>query len=223
MYKILIVEDDEVIAGAIKKHLDNWGYEARCVRDFSDVMKDFAQFEPHLVLMDVKLPLFNGYHWCQEIRKVSKVPVIFASSQTEDMNIVMAMNMGGDDYITKPFELEVLTAKIQAMLRRSYDFSLPSNIIEFDGVSLNVDEATLTFLDDKIELTKNELKILQILIENSKKVVYRDTIMTKLWESDSYVEENTLSVNVNRLRKKLESIGLTDFIVTKKGIGYRVG
>ena len=223
MYKILIVEDDEVIAGAIKKHLDNWGYEARCVRDFSDVMKDFAQFEPHLVLMDVKLPLFNGYHWCQEIRKASKVPVIFASSQTEDMNIVMAMNMGGDDYITKPFELEVLTAKIQAMLRRSYDFSLPSNIIEFDGVSLNVDEATLTFLDDKIELTKNELKILQILIENSKKVVYRDTIMTKLWESDSYVEENTLSVNVNRLRKKLESIGLTDFIVTKKGIGYRVG
>lgn len=222
MYRILIVEDDKIIARSIKRHLDGWDYETACVEDFSGVMEKFAEFAPQLVLMDIKLPFFNGYHWCAEIRKISKVPVIFISSASDNMNIVMAVNMGGDDFIAKPFDLDVLTVKIQAMLRRTYDFMGQSTVIEHKGAFLNLTEATLLFGDAKVELTKNELKILQVLMENKDKVVSRDTLMTKLWESDSYVDENTLSVNVNRLRKKLESVGLSDFILTKKGIGYRV-
>lgn len=222
MYKIYIVEDDEVIARTIKKQLEGWDYEVRCTTDFSKIMQEFTEFEPHLVLMDVKLPFYNGYYWCGEIRKVSKVPVIFVSSASDNMNIVMAVNMGGDDFIAKPFDIDVLTAKIQAMLRRSYDFVGQSSVLEHKGAMLNLTEATLIFKEEKVELTKNELKILQVLMENKDKVVSRDIIMTKLWEDDSYVDENTLSVNINRLRKKLEAIGLEDFIITKKGIGYRV-
>lgn len=222
MYRILIVEDDEIIARTVKKHLEGWDYEVKCVEDFSNIMKVFAEFDPQLVLMDVKLPLFNGYHWCGEIRKVSKVPIIFVSSQTDNMNIVMAINMGGDDFIAKPFELDVLTVKIQAMIRRTYDFTGQSNIIEHNGAMLILSEATIVYHEEKAELTKNELRILQLLMENKDKVVSRDVIMTKLWEDDSYVDENTLSVNMNRLRKKLETIGLEDFILTKKGIGYRI-
>lgn len=223
MYKIFMVEDDEIIARSVKQHLESWDYDVHCVEDFSNVMSEFVSFAPQLVLMDIKLPFFNGYHWCTEIRKVSKIPVIFLSSASDNMNIVMAMNMGGDDFIPKPFDLDILTAKIQAMLRRSYDFTGSSSILEHQGAMLNLTEATLTYQDEKLELTKNDLKILQVLMENKEKVVSRDTLMTKLWESDNYVDENTLSVNVNRLRKKLEGIGLEDFIITKKGIGYRIG
>lgn len=223
MYRIYIVEDDEIIARSVKRHLEGWDYEARCASDFSNIMAEFTAFAPQLVLMDVKLPFYNGYYWCGEIRKVSKVPVIFISSASENMNIVMAVNMGGDDFIAKPFDLEVLTVKIQAMLRRSYDFTAQSVLLEHRGALLNLTEATLTYHDRKLELTKNEWKILQILMENKENVVSRETLMTKLWESDSFVDENTLSVNVNRLRKRLEEAGLTDFIVTKKGIGYRIG
>lgn len=222
MYKVFIVEDDEIIAGAVRKHLESWDYEVKCVNNFSDIMHDFAAFEPQIVLMDIKLPVHNGYYWCGEIRKVSKVPVVFLSSASDNMNIVMAMNMGGDDFIAKPFDLDVLTAKIQAMLRRSYDFQGQTSIIEHNGVILNLTEATLTYNKYKIELTKNEYRILQVLMENKGKVVTRDDLMTKLWESDSYVDENTLSVNVNRLRKKLDTVELSDFILTKKGIGYRI-
>lgn len=223
MYRIFLVEDDETIAKTVKRHLNSWDYEVEAVSDFSNVLAEFLAFSPQLVLMDVKLPFYNGYHWCQEIRKISKVPVIFLSSASDNLNIVMAVNMGGDDFIAKPFDLEVLTAKIQAMLRRSYDFMGQGMVIEHRGAMLNLAEATLIFQDEKIELTKNELRILQVLMENKEKVVTRDALMTKLWESDSYVDENTLSVNVNRLRKKLEAVGLEDFILTKKGIGYRVG
>lgn len=223
MYRIFIVEDDEIIARTLKRHLEGWNYEVACVEDFSNVMPEFIRFMPQLVLMDVKLPFYNGYHWCTEIRKISKIPVIFVSSASDNMNIVMAVNMGGDDFIAKPFDLDVLTVKIQAMLRRSYDFTGQSTVLEHQGAMLNLTETTLVFQGEKIELTKNELKILQVLMENKERVVPRDTLMTKLWESDSYVDENTLSVNVNRLRKKLESIGLNDFILTKKGIGYRIG
>ncbi len=223
MYKIFIVEDDEIIARTIKEHLNVWDYDVHCVQDFSNVMTEFAKFDPQLVLMDIALPFFNGYHWCSEIRKVSKVPVIFLSSASDNMNIVMAVNMGADDFISKPFDLEVLTVKIQAMLRRSYDFAGKSRILEHRGAILNLTETTLTYQEEKAELTKNEFRILQVLMENKEKVVSRDTLMTKLWESDDYVDENTLSVNVNRLRKKLEAIGLADFIITKKGIGYRLG
>lgn len=223
MYRIFIIEDDEIIARTVKKHLESWDYEVASVQDFSNVMAEFLAFAPQLVLMDIKLPFYNGYHWCSEIRKVSKVPVIFVSSASDNMNIVMAVNMGGDDFIAKPFDLDVLTVKIQAMLRRSYDFAGQSTVLEHRGGMLNLTEATFLYQEEKIELTKNELRILQVLMENKEKVVSRDMLMTKLWESDSYVDENTLSVNVNRLRKKLEAIGLSDYIVTKKGIGYRVG
>lgn len=223
MYRIFIVEDDEIIARMVKRHLEGWNYIVSCVSDFSNIMAEFTRFSPQLVLMDIKLPFYNGYYWCGEIRKVSKVPIIFLSSASENMNIVMAVNMGGDDFIAKPFELEVLTVKIQAMLRRAYDFIGQSAILEYKGAILNLTETTLIYRDEKLELTKNELKILQILMENKNIVVKRDVIMTKLWENDSYVDENTLSVNINRLRKKLELIGLKEFIVTKKGIGYRIG
>lgn len=223
MYKIFIVEDDELIAAGLKRHLESWDYAVVLAQDLANVMAEFVRAAPQLVLMDIKLPFYNGYHWCSEIRKVSKVPVIFLSSAADNMNIVMAVNMGGDDFIAKPFDLDVLTVKIQAMLRRTYDFVSQSVVLEHRGAMLNLTEATLVYGSEKLELTKNELRILQVLMENKEKVVARDTLMTKLWESDSYVDENTLSVNVNRLRRKLEGVGLSDFIQTKKGIGYRIG
>jgi len=218
-----MVEDDEIIARSIREHLQAWNYDVCCVEDFSNVVAEFVRFDPQLVLMDITLPFFNGYHWCSEIRKISKVPVIFLSSVADNMNIVMAVNMGADDFIPKPFDLEVLTVKIQAMLRRSYDFAGTGSMLEHKGAILNLNETTLTYQEQKIELTKNEFRILEILMENKEKVVSRETLMTKLWESDNYVDENTLSVNVNRLRKKLEALGLEEFILTKKGIGYRLG
>lgn len=218
-----MVEDDEIIARSIREHLQAWNYDVCCVEDFSNVVAEFVRFDPQLVLMDITLPFFNGYHWCSEIRKISKVPVIFLSSAADNMNIVMAVNMGADDFIPKPFDLEVLTVKIQAMLRRSYDFAGTGSMLEHKGAILNLNETTLTYQEQKIELTKNEFRILEILMENKEKVVSRETLMTKLWESDNYVDENTLSVNVNRLRKKLEALGLEEFILTKKGIGYRRG
>lgn len=218
-----MVEDDEIIARSIREHLQAWNYDVCCVEDFSNVVAEFVRFDPQLVLMDITLPFFNGYHWCSEIRKISKVPVIFLSSAADNMNIVMAVNMGADDFIPKPFDLEVLTVKIQAMLRRSYDFAGTGSMLEHKGAILNLNETTLTYQEQKIELTKNEFRILEILMENKEKVVSRETLMTKLWESDNYVDENTLSVNVNRLRKKLEVLGLEEFILTKKGIGYRLG
>lgn len=218
-----MVEDDEIIARSIREHLQAWNYDVCCVEDFSNVVAEFVRFDPQLVLMDITLPFFNGYHWCSEIRKISKVPVIFLSSAADNMNIVMAVNMGADDFIPKPFDLEVLTVKIQAMLCRSYDFAGTGSMLEHKGAILNLNETTLTYQEQKIELTKNEFRILEILMENKEKVVSRETLMTKLWESDNYVDENTLSVNVNRLRKKLEALGLEEFILTKKGIGYRLG
>nr|WP_308741835.1 response regulator transcription factor [uncultured Anaerocolumna sp.] len=220
MYKILIVEDDTIIAKAMKKHVETWGYEAEYVTDFKDVLSKFVSFQPQLVLLDISLPFYNGFYWCSEIRKVSKVPIIFISSASDNMNIVMAMNMGGDDFIAKPFDLSVLMAKVQAMLRRTYDFAGLSNLIEHKGAILDTSDATLTYNGEKIDLTKNDNRILQILMENKGKIVSRDSIMTKLWETDDYIDDNTLTVNMTRIRKKLESIGLTDFILTRKGIGY---
>ena len=223
MYRIFLVEDDETIARLIKKHLEKWEYEVSTVQDFGNVLGEFVVCDPQLVLLDIRLPFYNGYHWCTQIRQVSKVPIIFLSSVSDNMNIVMAMNMGADDFIPKPFDLEVLTAKVQALLRRSYDFAGSSSMLEHKGMLLNLSDATLLYQEQKVELTKNELKILQTLIETKTQVVTRETLMTRLWESDMYVDENTLSVNVNRLRKKLTSIGLEDSILTKKGIGYQIG
>ena len=222
MYRILIVEDDESIASVIRKQLEMWGLEAVCVQNFRKVLQEFAAYDPQLVLLDVSLPFYNGYHWCTEIRKVSSVPILFISSASDNMNIVMAMNMGGDDFIAKPFDLNVLIAKIQAILRRTYDFGGQVSILEHRGAMLNTANASLTWNGKKIDLTKNDYRILQTLMENKGKVVSRDLLMQRLWENDSFVDENALTVNIARLRKKLEAAGLTDFIATKKGLGYIV-
>ena len=220
MYRIYLVEDDVIIARSIKKHLENWEYEVQCTKDFSAVTKEFAEFAPQLVLMDIKLPFYNGYHWCSEIRKISNVPVIFISSAADNMNIIMAVNMGGDDFVPKPFDLSVLTAKVQAVLRRTYDLSGKVPVLEHQGAILNLNDASLTYNGEKIDLTKNEFRILQTLMENKGRLVSRDTLMTRLWETDNYIEENTLTVNIARLRRKLDKAGLTDFISTKVGEGY---
>ena len=221
-YRIYIVEDDAAIAGAIRRQVEAWGCEAKLPADFRRIMEEFTAFEPHLVLMDIGLPFFDGYHWCAEIRKVSKVPVIFISSAADNMNILMALNMGGDDFIVKPFDLNVLTAKVQAMLRRTYDFSAATDLISCGGAVLNVGDATLTFEGERIELTKNEFRILQLLMERRGQIVKRDDIMDRLWETDSFFDDNTLTVNITRLRRKLDDAGLKGFIVTKKGLGYGV-
>ncbi|MCI9124736.1 MAG: response regulator transcription factor [Eubacterium sp.] len=222
MYRIMIIEDDFTMADEIKKQIESWGNEALYVKDFQNVISTFASFDPHMVLVDIMLPFYNGYYWCTEIRKISNVPVIFLSSASDNMNIVMAMNMGGDDFIPKPFDLNVLTAKLQAVLRRTYDMGGKISVLEHKGAVLNLNDTSLTYHGTKIELTKNDFRILQTLFENKGKVVSRDTLMTKLWQMDSYVEENTLTVNVTRLRKKLEQAGLKGFITTKVGSGYMI-
>ncbi len=221
MYRILIVEDDAVIASEIRQNLERWGLSAHAANDFSDIMGTFEKTAPHLVLMDISLPFFNGYYWCGEIRKRSKVPVIFLSSRSDNMDIVMAMNMGGDDYITKPVSMEVLTAKIQAMLRRAYDYEMPGSL----GIrNAALDMGALCLIRDGVrtELTRNEARILQQLLLKKGSVVSREQLMLSLWDSDEFVDDNTLTVNVNRLRKTLGDAGLTDCIVTHKGEGYAI-
>lgn len=222
MFRILIVEDDPTIAGALAEHLRKWGYEAAQAADFRDISGEVARFQPHLVLLDISLPFYNGFFWCGEIRKVSCIPVIFLSSAGDSMNIVMAMNMGGDDFISKPFDLNVLTAKLGAVLRRAYSFQGQVSILEHNGAVLNLGDATLTYRENRVDLTKNDFRILEILMENAGKVVSRDDIMQRLWENDDFIDDNTLTVNMTRLRKKLADSGLEDFIATKKGLGYLV-
>lgn len=222
MFRVLIIEDDEIIAKAIEKQARAWGYEVLRIEDFKEVLPIFVQFKPHLVLLDISLPFYNGYHWCTEIRKVSKVPIMFISSSADNMNIVMAMNMGGDDFIAKPFDLNVLISKIQALLRRSYDFAGQSALLEHVGVILDKDNLSITYESRTVELTKNEGKIMIVLMEQAGKCVSRAAIIKRLWESDHYIDDNTLTVNVTRLRKKLEEIGIVNFIVTQKGVGYRI-
>ena len=222
MYKILLVEDDPNISKSVKTSLESWGYQVLTVRDYQDVVGQFVSEGPDLVLMDIGLPFFNGYHWCAQIRKVSTVPIIFVSSAGDNMNIVMAMNMGGDDFIAKPFDLSVLVAKVQALLRRTYAFHGQTHLLSHGEAILNMSDGTLTYQSEKLDLTKNELKILQVLFEHPGEVVSRSEIMNYLWDSDSFIDDNTLTVNMTRLRKKLHDIGLAGFIQTKKGIGYRI-
>lgn len=220
MYKIFLVEDDDAIASAVAAHISSWGWEARRAGDLTRVLEEFAAYAPHLVLLDIGLPYRNGYHWCSEIRRLSQVPVVFLSSASDNMNIVMAMNMGGDDFIAKPFDLEVLAAKVQALLRRTYDFGSAAPLLEHRGAVLDTGDNTLSYEGRKLELTRNEYRLLQVLLEHKGKTVSRDTLMQKLWETDSFVDENTLTVNMTRLRRKLEGLGLENFIHTKKGLGY---
>ena len=222
MYRIFLVEDDRGIAEAIAAQTALWDMETVCVRDFRSVMAEFSACSPHLVLLDISLPFYDGYHWCREIRSVSKVPVIFISSAADNLNIVMAMNMGADDFIAKPFDQSVLMAKIQALLRRTYDFGAPMPVLEHRGALLNTGDGTLTVGEKRLELTKNEYRILLGLMQSKGKTVSREKLMELLWESDEFVDDNTLTVNVGRLRKKLEAAGLRDFIATKHGVGYLI-
>ena len=222
-YRILIVEDDRGIAEAVCEQAALWGWDCRAVQDFRDILPEFTQFSPHLVLFDISLPFYNGFHWCAEIRKLSRVPIIFLSSASDNMNIVMAMNLGADDFIAKPFDPAVLTAKIQAMLRRSYDFAPSSPLLEHRGAVLDTGDATLHIGEEKLELTKNEFRILLTLLQNKGKVVSREKLMEQLWQSDSFIDDNTLTVNVNRLRRKLDAAGLEGFISTRFGVGYLIG
>jgi len=221
MFKILIVEDDVKIREIILDNIHKWGYEGWIVEDFSRITESFVEYNPHLVLMDINLPAFDGFYWCGKIREISKVPIIFISSRNSNMDIIMAVNMGGDDFVQKPFSLEVLLAKINALLRRTYSYvDVESSALEYNGVVLNLKDSSVLYQQQKLELTKNEFRILYILMKNSGKVVSRDEIMRKLWEDESFVDDNTLTVNINRLRKSLTDMGLEDFIKTKRGQGY---
>lgn len=224
MQKIFIVEDDSTISSLLKESLDKWGFETYCCRDFSTVLDEFLAIQPHLVLLDISLPYYNGFYWCAEIRKITKTPIIFVSSHTESMDIVMAVNMGADDYITKPFFTDVLIAKITAVLRRAYSYSedTPSPVLSAKGAELNLATGSLSFNGAEIELTKNELRILNTLMESKNRIISREVIMKALWDSESFIDDNTLTVNINRLRTKLKDNGLEDFISTKKGLGYSI-
>lgn len=220
-WKIFLVEDDKVIAEEIERHLNFWNYEIKIAEDFQNIFDDFKSFHPDLVLMDVTLPFYNGYHWCKIIRKNSKVPILFISAADENLNLIMAMDLGADDYLTKPFELELLQIKIRALLRRAYEYIETRNI-SYKDISLDCDKMIISRENKEIELTKNEFKILEILLEKPGKVVNRDEIIDKIWQTDSYIDDNTLTVNVMRLRKKLEDINIFELIKTKKGVGYYV-
>lgn len=222
MYRILIVEDDRSIAQAIATQLNQWEMEVRCVEDFHDVLGEAQACQPHLILLDIGLPVFNGYHWCREIRRSSNVPIVFISSASDNMNIVMAMNMGADDFISKPFDQSVLVAKVQAILRRAYDFGASASVLAHGGLILNLGDHSLSVHGRDVDLSKNEYRVLMVLMQNRGKVVSREKLMDELWATDSFVDDNTLTVNVGRLRKKLEAAGLEGFIRTRFGVGYYI-
>ena len=222
MYKILLIEDDKGISRELEKLLTSWSFDTYVAKDFKNIAQEFTSSAPHIVLLDIALPYYNGFYWCTEIRKSSNVPIVFISSAADNMNMVMAMNMGGDDFIAKPFDTNVLMAKIHALLRRTYDFVTETNILQHKNAILNTNDATLSCENEKIELTKNEFRILHTLMQNKGIVVSREKLMEALWQKDIFVDENTLTVNINRLRKKLDSLGLEDFISTKFGMGYIV-
>ena len=217
------MEDELIIAQSIARHLATWNYQVEYVQNFQEVMEHFEKFQPDLVLMDINLPFYNGFHWCSEIRRHSNVPIIFLSSVSDNMNIVMAMNMGGDEYIEKPFDVQVLTAKIQALLRRTYALNEQKRVLSYQELSLNLNDSTVTCNLEKLPLSRNEYLILQLLLENCGKIVSRDELMTCLWGNDEFIDDNTLTVNINRERKKLEQAGCVDYIKTKKGLGYLLG
>lgn len=220
MYRIYIVEDDRGIAEGIASCLRNWGMEGRTASDFRNIMVEIGEYEPHLILMDITLPYMGGYHWCREIRKTSSVPIIFISSAADNMNIIMAIDMGADDFIAKPFDQSVLISKVSALLRRTYDFNQAAFTLQAGGAVLNTNNNTLTYNGETVELARNEYRILLTLMQNKGKVVSREKLMEALWETDCYVDDNTLTVNVGRLRKTLESVGLKNLVRTRFGVGY---
>jgi len=219
--KIMIVEDDVTIRDMVGEALEKWGFEIIKIEDFHQIMQVFLHHDPHLVIMDINLPSFDGFYWCHKIREVSKVPMVFLSSRDTPMDIVMSMNMGGDDYIQKPFHTDVLIAKMNALLRRTYSYmETQFKTIEHDGIVLNLEDGVALHGDRKSELTKTEFLILKILMQNKGAIVSRRKMMRSLWKDENFVDENTLTVNIARLRKKLAELGKEHFITTKKGQGY---
>ena len=217
---LLIVEDDKDIVAVISEELKQWGYETCFIHDFNAVLEEFREHIPQLILMDITLPYFNGYYWTQKIREESSVPIIFISSHSDDMDMVMAMQCGADDYITKPINIHLVRVKIQALLRRTYDYALSTDNLIFGNLKLNLSAAKLESSDKSIDLTHTELLILETLFKAKGDIAKRDSIMDHCWQSDNFIDDNTLAVNMTRLRKKLSEIGFDDLIQTKKGIGY---
>jgi DNA-binding response OmpR family regulator len=219
--KIMVVEDDPTIADMVVEALGKWGFETFQAGDYEHILQDYLRENPHLVLMDINLPSFDGFYWCNKIREVSKVPIIFLSSRNTPMDMVMSMNMGGDDFMQKPFVTDVLVAKINALLRRTYAYiETPLSVIEHDGVVLSLNDGYILSDERKAELTKTEFTIMKILMQHKGTIVDRRKIMRSLWEDESFVDDNTLTVNITRLRKKLAELGKEEFITTKKGQGY---
>jgi len=223
MFKIMIVEDDEKIRKIVADTLTKWKYDVVGIMEFDHILDDFEKFQPDLVLLDINLPTFDGFYWCQHIRAISSVPILFLSSRNQNMDIIMAINMGGDDFIQKPFDLDVLVAKISALLRRNYTYQNGHNLkLTHRDLSLHVTNSTIQFEEQSIELSRNEFIILQLMMRRIGKIVPREDLMQALWNDEQFVDDNTLTVNVNRLRRKITGIGLEDFIVTRKGMGYLI-
>ena len=222
MYRIFLVEDDAAITEVLERQLARWDFAVTPVRDFGRVLEEFEAAAPHLVVLDVSLPRFDGYYWCRAIRAVSQCPILFLTSAADDGNLVMALGLGADDYLAKPVRLEVLVAKLQALLRRAYSFGGDASQLVCGELVLRLDEALLLWRDSRMELTRNELRIMQMLMENERKVVAREALIQRLWESESFIDDNTLTVNMARLRKKLEEMGLENVIQTKRGMGYQL-
>ncbi|MCM3747874.1 response regulator transcription factor [Paenibacillus pasadenensis] len=222
MFRVLIVEDDEKIREIVAEALRKWQYEVIETSSFDRVLDDFRAAEPHLVLLDVNLPIYDGFYWCQQIRAVSKVPILFLSSRSENMDVIMAINMGGDDYVQKPFDLNVLVAKVSALLRRNYTYQDESFQLGHRQLILQLSTSSIQYRDKTAELSRNEFIILQTMMRNIGRIVSRDELMQVLWNDDQFVDDNTLTVNVNRLRRKITVFGLEDFIATRKGMGYIV-
>lgn len=221
MKSVLLIEDDIALSKEIKLVLEKWGYEVNLINDFQNIMKEFINTNPHLVIMDVNLPFFDGFYWCSKIREVSKTPIIYLSSRDSNMDVIMGINNGGDDYVSKPFSEDLLITKIRAVLRRTYDYSKDNSyLIYCDDLILDVEKGEINYKNNKLDLTKNEIRILALLMKSKGKVVSREKLMMSLWEDDEFVNDNALTVNINRIRNRLKEIGLKDFIKTKKGIGY---
>ncbi len=219
MFKIMIIEDNKTIRERLADLLIKYGYEVFLPKDFTNIIEDFNKNNPHLILLDINLPIFDGFHFCKEIRKHSNIPIIFVTSRDSNMDEIMSMTVGGDDFITKPYDSQILIARITAVLRRSYN-NLSNDILEYKGVGLNLGKGNVTYQNNTIDLTKNELKILHNLLQNKGSIVTRDDLMNYLWNDDVFLDDNTLTVNINRLRKKLEEINIIDFIETRRGLGY---
>ncbi|APU71899.1 DNA-binding response regulator [Companilactobacillus crustorum] len=221
MAKIMIIEDDVSISKLISENLEKWQMDSYITKDFNNIIDQFNEYKPDLVLLDINLPIYDGYYWNQEIRKISKTPIIIISSRNSNMDQIMSMNMGADDFVEKPFSVDILVAKINALLRRTYDFTKSaSDTVEHNGLKLNLSSGTVEINDHKIDLSKNEYKLLQRLLKDQGKIVTREQLLNFMWDDERFVDDNTLTVNINRLRGKIEKYGLKNYIVTKVGQGY---